>query len=265
MTTNDPSQPEYLGPEYPYVTGPVPGSGRRRRRTGLVAGVAVAVVGAVGVGAYGVTQLMAGGTSPATAVPADALGYVSLDLDPSAAQKIEAITILRKFPALRSELKIGSRDDLRKRLFTEIRKDGSCPDLSYAEDVEPWIGDRVALAAVPGKGDKVLPLVALQVTDQDKARTGMRALETCDKDDSTLGIAAVGDYLLISEHQSEPTRWPRRPSRRPWPTTRTSPPGWTGPGTPASSAMYASKDAADAVVAEQKGAPRAVPPARPRR
>src|SRR6476620_11914073 len=75
------------------------GSGPRRgRRTGLVAGAVVAVTAAIGVGAYGVAQLMSGGAAPATAVPADALGYVSLDLDPSASQKIEAISMLRKFP-----------------------------------------------------------------------------------------------------------------------------------------------------------------------
>ena len=76
----------------------------------------------MGVGAYGVVQLMAGGSSAATAVPADAVGYVSLDLDPSASQKIEAFKILRKFPAIKKQL--GGRDDIRKAVFEEIRNDG---------------------------------------------------------------------------------------------------------------------------------------------
>ena len=120
MSPGRPS-PSTSGPAARSDSGGPPARGRR---TVLVAGAAVAVVAAVGVGAYGVVQLMSGGSSPATAVPADAVGYVSLDLDPSASQKIEAIKILRKFPAIKKQL--GSRDDLRKAVFDELRKSGDC-------------------------------------------------------------------------------------------------------------------------------------------
>jgi hypothetical protein len=109
MSSNNPGQPEYLGSE-PVRDGSTGAGSRLGRRTGLVVGVAVATVAAVGAGAYGVTQLMSGGSSAASAVPASAIGFVSLDLDPSAAQKIEAIEIMRKFPGLRSELDISSGD-----------------------------------------------------------------------------------------------------------------------------------------------------------
>src|SRR3954469_10609192 len=115
MSTHGPNEPEYLGGGAPGgdptaedafeltgdhaddgTSGGTSGgrsgrkAGRRAGRTGIVVGSAVAVVAAVGVGAYGVVQLLSGGSSPATAVPSDALAYVSLDLDPSASQKIEA-------------------------------------------------------------------------------------------------------------------------------------------------------------------------------
>jgi len=204
MSSNDPGQPEYLGsdavPDEP--TGP-----RRGRRTGVVVGVAVATVAAVGAGAYGVAQMMSGGASPASAVPASAIAYVSVDLDPSAVQKIEAIEILRKFPSLRSELDISSRDDLRRTVFEGIQKSGDCRSLDYADDVESWIGNRVALAAIPateGSADeKVKPLLALQVSDQDEARTGIRAIQKCAGDGEKLGIAASGDYVLLSEKQAD--------------------------------------------------------------
>ena len=178
----------------------------RGRRAGLVAAAAAAVVVAVGAGAYGVVQLLAGGSSPATAVPADAVAYVSLDLDPSAAQKIEAFKILRKFPSFKKEL--GSRDDIRKAVFEEIRKDDGCAKLDYARDVEPWIGDRVALAAVPDSRHGAAPMVVLQVTDQAKARTGARTIERCgsdatDQEPDRTGIAFVGDYMLLAETQRE--------------------------------------------------------------
>src|SRR3954471_3835205 len=162
----EPGQPEYLG-----LGGPGPSStddpaGTRGdggaggvRRTGLVALASVAVVLALGAGAYAMVQLLSGGSSPASAVPADAIGYVSVDLDPSASQKIEAIKILRKFPALKDEIKMGSRDDIRRRLFEEIRKDGTCKSLDYDDDISPWIGERVGVAAVPEADHKITPLV----------------------------------------------------------------------------------------------------------
>ena len=212
MTTNDPGpEPEYLGsrPDDSADATSAGGTPPRRhgRRTGLVAAAAVAVVAAVGAGAYGVVQLMAGGSSPATAVPADAVGYVSLDLDPSASQKIEAFKILRKFPALKKELGLGDGDDLRRTVFEEIVKSGDCTDLDYARDVEPWIGDRVAVAAVPDSKQGALPLVVLQVTDQDKAKAGFRRIESCDgptdQEPSRTGLAFRGDYLLVAETQAE--------------------------------------------------------------
>jgi hypothetical protein len=196
MSSNPPGEPEYLGsgspasarPDRPEATaagtGGTGGSGdpdgtdvtdgpsrRRGRRAGVLAVAAVGVLAAVGAGAYGVAQLMAGGSSPASAVPATAIGYVSLDLDPAAAQKIEAIKILRKFPSLRSQLHVGSRDDLRKAVFRQVQEQGGCADLDYAQDIAPWIGERVAVAAVPASGHRVVPLVALQVTDQGAAGT----------------------------------------------------------------------------------------------
>lgn len=205
MSTNEP-QPEYLGSAPTSADGSGPGSGRRARRTGIIVTAVVVVVAAVGAGAYAVGQLMSGGTSPASAVPAAAVAYASLDLDPSAAQKIEAVKILRKFPGLRSQLKISSRDDLRKTIFEQAVKGSGCTGVSYAADVKPWIGDRLAVAAVP-KGSRILPLVLLQVSDHDKARAAVRALEACNPSDGlkggSTGIAFVGDYMLLGEKKSD--------------------------------------------------------------
>ena len=197
MSSNDPGQPEYLGSDAAGhgadAGGAAPrpthrpgrrgrgGDGRRRRGRRLRRGPA------------DVRWQLAGHRRPG-----DAIAYVSLDLDPSASQKIEAIKILRKFPGLRSELDISSRDDLRQTVFEEIQKSGDCTDLDYANDVEPWIGDRVALAAVPATraAASVRPLVALQVTDQDKAKAGIRSSRAATvrrrRASRALGIAFVG-------------------------------------------------------------------------
>ena len=252
MSSNDPGQPEYLGSDVAndQPSGAGPRSPRPGRRTGLIVGAAVATVAAVGAGAYGVTQLMAGGDSAASAVPASAIAYVSLDLDPSAAQKIEAIEIMRKFPGVRDELDISSRDDLRRTLFREIQKDGDCKSLDYADDVEPWIGDRVAVAAVPAAGDDIAPLMALQVTDGDAATTGLRALQKCSGDDGAVGIAVSGDYVLVAEKQADADAMAKSAEDASLADDADFTTWMDRTGESGIITMYAAKDAAAALVAE---------------
>ncbi|HEU4514191.1 MAG TPA: DUF3352 domain-containing protein [Nocardioidaceae bacterium] len=192
-----PGEPEYLG------DAPSARTERSTTRRWPVLGIAAAgVVGVVGLGGWAAMSLMADGTQPAEAVPANAIGYVSLDLDPTAEQKVEAVRILRKFPAIAEELDLSSQDDLRRWVFEQMQQDGVCEDLDYARDVEPWIGDRIALAGVPGDktGDEPTPLVALQVTDTDAATAGIAKLAGCG-DAGDHGVAVSGDYVLVSDSQ----------------------------------------------------------------
>jgi hypothetical protein len=183
----------------------------------VLAAASLAVVAVVGVGGWGVAQLMSGGSSPASAIPGTAVGYVSLDLDPSASQKIEAIKMAKKFPGLDKQLDLGSRDDLRRWIFEQATKDSGCTDVDYDKDISPWIGQRIAVAAVPGtKNGKqgVFPLVALQADDEDAARAAVRKLDACGNDKGWVsdgpapktphtGVAFVGDYLLLSDRQAD--------------------------------------------------------------
>lgn len=196
--TPRPGEPEYLG-DAPAAHAPAPGRSRR----GLVGAAAAAgVVGVVAVGGWAAVSLMSSGEQPAAAVPGNALGYVSLDLDPSAGQKIEAIKIARKFPALEQELGMDAQEDLRKRLFEEIEKETDC-GLDYDSDIAPWIGDRVAMAAVPtGDEGEVAPLVTLQVTDQEAADAGLAKLFACDEEgDEEVAVSFSGGYALITDSQ----------------------------------------------------------------
>ena len=261
MSTHGPTQPEYLGagdmPPESHETASRSGQGRR---AGLVAAVAVAVVAAVGAGAYGMVQLLSGGSSAATAVPADAVAYVSLDLDPTASQKIEAFKILRKFPSIEKQL--GGREDIRKAVFEEIRKDDGCADLDYTQDVEPWIGDRVAMAAVPDSEHGAAPLVVLQVTDQAKARAGARAIESCgsdptDQEPKRTGISFVGDYMLLAETQREADAFAKDTEAGTLADSQEFTAALGRTGDPGIVTMYVSKDAPRAVATAiaQDGSP----------
>src|SRR4051812_10026132 len=76
-----------------------PGHGvrRGRRRLLVTAGVLSVALGGGG-GPRAASRRGGGGASPAEAVPASALGFVSVDLDPSVDQKLDAFRFARKFP-----------------------------------------------------------------------------------------------------------------------------------------------------------------------
>lgn len=82
-----------------------------RGKRGLLIGGAVAAVAVVGAGAYAVTSFLGGGADVAEALPADTLGYISIDLDPGGKQQVEAFRTLKKFPGIKDALNEGLPDD----------------------------------------------------------------------------------------------------------------------------------------------------------
>jgi hypothetical protein len=195
-------QTEYLGEPEPQRR-----RGRRGRRPLLLTAAAVAVVGVVGAGAWGVAQLVGGGPEPAAAVPSDALAYLAVDLDPSAAQKVEAFRTLRKFPALKDKLDLGSRDDIREWAFEQLQAEGHCEDLTF-DDVDSWLGYRVGVAAVPAEepGADPEPVFVVQVDDEDAARDGADELLACGDADERPGRAFVDGYMVVAETQETADR-----------------------------------------------------------
>ena len=200
---------------------------RRGRRRGLAIGaIGVVVVGlVVGAGVFAWAKLSGGGPQPAEAVPSDAMAYVRLDLDPSAEQKLNAMSLLHKFPEFEEETGISDDDvDLRKLFVDEVLDSDDC-DVSYADDIEPWIGDRLGFALVAG--ETPTPMLAVQVSDQDKAEEGAKKIAGCagdlgmpspsnaadfaegmddlassaEEEASSLGVAFSGDYMIVAPTQ----------------------------------------------------------------
>ena len=153
---------------------------------------------AVGVGAWAAYNFLSTGPQPAEALPAKTLGYVSIDLDPSGGQKIEALQTLNKFPAFKDYVGINADDDLRKEIFSRIQDEAHCDAIDYADDIEPWLGDRAAFAAVDLGGDDPDPVFVLQVKDADKADAGLDTIKDC-ADGGDVGWAIEGDWAVIAE------------------------------------------------------------------
>src|SRR5205823_14910673 len=60
---------------------------------------------------------------------------------------------------------------------------GETPGVDFAKDVQPWLGKRVAVAAVPD-GDSADGLVVIQETDDAAAEAGLRKLSQASHDTS---------------------------------------------------------------------------------
>lgn len=179
------------------------GSGAAGKRTAIIGGVSIAVLAVLGAGAYAAVNLMGGGSQPAEALPDTTVGLVSLDLDPSADQKVEAIKTLRKFPDVEKNLDVESDTDLRKYVFDKLVDDSDCKKLDYEDDIKPWIGERVALGAVGNGKKSPSPVIALQVEDAGKAKKGVEKIIDCGDTDDDFGYAFNDDYLILSDGTKE--------------------------------------------------------------
>lgn len=274
---NDRTEPEYLG-SMPVPSGPDDargGAGRSRRSAVVVGAVALGVVGAAAAG-WAASRLLGDEDDPATAIPAIALGYVAVDLDPSAAQKIEALRMAKQFPALSEHLDLGVRDDIRQWLFDERFADVGC-GLEYDADVAPWIGNRLAVAAVP-EPDGAAPIAVLAVEDQAAAEKTVRDVEECvragedsigggagDTSREPVGLAFVGGYLLVAETQADADSLATAAEAAPL----AEDPAYTGwmqeLGEPGILTMYASSEAPKALTraGADYGLPGMVPPGYP--
>ena len=195
--------PEYLDSG---AGAPVPSEPRRGGspvRRGLVLGGGVVGLVAVGVGAWAAYSFFRTGPQPAEALPAKTLGYASIDLDPSGGQKIAALRTLNKFPAFKDKIGISSTDDLRKAIFEKVDGEAKCDGLSYSDDIEPWLGDRAAVAAVDVGDDHPDVVVVLQVTDADKADAGLKKIRDCAEDGGTDGGWKISDgWAVVGESDS---------------------------------------------------------------
>ncbi|HEX5918374.1 MAG TPA: DUF3352 domain-containing protein [Nocardioides sp.] len=198
------------GPDYLEGSGPAqaaPDNDNKKRLIAVGAIVAGGVV--VAGGAWAATSFFATGAQPAEALPASTVAYLSVDLDPSGGQKIEAIKTLRKFPGFTEKVDVQTDDDLRERFFEEVVSAGECDGLDYDADVKPWLGSRAAMAVVDLGEDEPAPVGVVQTTDAGQAEDGLAALvETCggggaegegDSGDEVGGWVVEGDWIVLAE------------------------------------------------------------------
>lgn len=171
--------------------------------------IALAVVAAliIGGGAFAVTRVLGGGgDQPAGALPASTAAYLRMDIDPSVGQKIAAVQFFEGLdPEITEQLNNG---ELRKEMFeTLAEEDEAFADIDYESDIEPWLGDRLAIGVVPTGESEPIVAAALQVTDQDAAADGLERLksaaeQSAEGDEVPVDWFFHGEYAVLTTTES---------------------------------------------------------------
>jgi len=192
------------GGSHPQQWAPEPRRKRRGKLIPIIAALAVLIVFGGGA-AFAYSRMAGGGDQPDAVLPGNAVAYARIDLDPGAGQKVAALRFLMKFPSVKDKVGLTSEnDDLRRKLFDFIKKESGedLADVDFDKDVDPWLGDRAGVAAVPGDGDKPDPVIAVQIKDEDKAKAGLDKLFVKADPDDKPGMAFTGDYVILADDQA---------------------------------------------------------------
>ena len=120
-----------------------------------------------------------------------------MNLNPSAGDKLAVKELAAKFPFLKDEAN-DAGDDYKKALWSVLAKtDKSAPD--YESEVKPWLGDSLAIAALPGKDSSRSGLnsyvFSVQVTNKDSAKA------FTDKHIKDRKIVFVDDLMVIASDE----------------------------------------------------------------
>ncbi len=155
------------------------------------------------------------GPQAAEGLPADAVLYAGMDLEPTASQKIDALRFLGHFPAFRDSAGITDENtDVRRVLVAKLIDSLRCSAIDYTQDVEPWLGQRFGFALMPPTPSEERPFaVAVQVGDEAAARKAIAVLESCvagaqgSPAGQAAGVAFANGYLLLSQTRADAVRY----------------------------------------------------------
>lgn len=144
--------------------------------------VFIGLVGATVVAGY-LTLFAAGTDRAARAVPADALAYATVYLQPSTGQKLNLALLLGNVPGFSDAANLDQKiHEIAARFLGQA-------GIDYEADVRPWIGNRLSVAIRPGSTDSGLPsgMLLIGVKDQAAAAAGMDGIA------AGRGLTAVDD------------------------------------------------------------------------
>jgi hypothetical protein len=177
------------------LPGPLPAAPKRRRK-GVVVGLALAGVGVAAVASAAVVvgaRLGGGGDQPEMHLPDNTVMFAKVDLDPAANQKLDAIRFLQRFPDAGD---VRDDTDLRRWAYEQLSKDSD--NAMPWSQVEPWLGQRMGVGVLPAAHEaEPETVVAVQVTDEAAAKDALAK-----GFDGSSGAVVSGGWAIIAPTQA---------------------------------------------------------------
>lgn len=165
---------------------------QNRRGTAIIAGV-LALILVIGGGYLAYNFFTRGAQlAAAKAMPADVAGMIEINLAPSIQDQLALKEFIEKFPSL-SEDVADMGDNYKKALWDTFVNTTGDPDVPDFSEVEPFLGDSLAL----GLRANSTPIVVVDVTDEDKARAFFK------QEASEMNVS-VGDGWAVITDPSDP-------------------------------------------------------------
>jgi len=178
-----------------------------RRWVGAAVAAAVVLVLTVGGVAFA-NFLGGGGPQPEDVLPANAIAFAKLDLNPSAGQKVAAYRLSSRFPEVKSRV-TAEDTSVKESTFGLIFTGETGMGLDYEKDVAPWLGDRVGVGVFPDLDADKKPEVglAIAVTDPDAARVALDKVVANETGhdhskghvSAKVGYAFTDDFVIVSD------------------------------------------------------------------
>lgn len=189
------------GPPPPPAAAPEPPTPSRRRvhpLTLAVTGVILAVgTASVVIAASFVFSVVRGGNLERM-VPNDVGALATVNLNPSAAQKVDLLRLSKKFPDL------SNQKDVDQRLTDALKPYG----LDWKKDVRPWVGSEIAIAPT-GAGAKSngVILVDARPDQQAKAAAVLGVLKSGPQGSKMIWRVADHDGVKVNVGTEQGSTW----------------------------------------------------------
>jgi hypothetical protein len=174
--------------------------------------IALTALVVLAAGTYlGLYYLLLSGVTDRTAslVPADAIAYANVYLQPSTSQQMRLGALIGRLPGFEDTSTMDAKiDEITQNLLSSAGVD-------YRADIRPWLGNQASIALLPGteEGAQPIPVAFLATTQEAEARAALaRAtadqgadLEMIDHAGTEVTVAGdtawafVDDLLVISQ------------------------------------------------------------------
>lgn len=174
---------------------PAPREPRSSKKPLIIGGAIGAGVLVLAGGAWAYSALAPASGGPEEAMPASAVLFAKIDLDPSADQKLAFLELQDKFPEL------AEQSDGDEESFRQIASSAFFSELDYTTEVEPWIGDRFAVGAIEGEDPNTPHMIAVySINDAGEAKDAASKI-------TDPSFVYEDKYLVLSDTEESLDAW----------------------------------------------------------